>query len=339
MILELLLSIIEILIKYRFWGFVLVLIIGGVYILIFFIRILADEDYYAIQRGRYFKILFKIRRKSDDEKKYIENDINGRINLARRSMPFGVDHLPRSLKVEWIESAKGESAIIRNNEIIVRLDPSESQEKNTVLLANALVKKTSLIGVRHLIREPLEIPIDLNLIRNLLIETKDKRILDWFFRNEYEVALDKSEEIRLWNGKIVEIEERGLFTRLLLVELDNYAKKVSGRPYSKELYDEIKEFINFLNNIATKISGQNVPLVYSSRNMKIGVILVGKTSSILLEGIEPYLNAFAYHMKNQLDSIFVIQWDKELLGTTDKKAYEEFVALTKQLDKEIENRF
>jgi len=82
-----------------------------------------------------------------------------------------------------------------------------------------------------------------------------------------------------------------------------------------------------------------VPLKYTSRNIKIGVLLVGKTSKILYNGIEPYLKAFAHHIQQQLTSIYVIQFDKELLGARDPKAYEEFVKLTENLTWEIERQF
>ena len=66
--------------------------------------------------------------------------------------------------------------------VICLLDPAELQEKSIVLLANPLVKQTSLVGIRYILEEPLEISIDLNLVKNLLSEIGDKRILDWYLR-------------------------------------------------------------------------------------------------------------------------------------------------------------
>ena len=98
-------------------------------------------------------------------------------------MPFGKEYLPKAIKVEWVKSdEEGRTAQIKENELLVRLDPAESQERNIVLLANALVKQTSLVGIRYILEEPLEISIDLNLVKNLLSEIGDKRILDWYLR-------------------------------------------------------------------------------------------------------------------------------------------------------------
>jgi len=213
------------------------------------------------------------------------------------------------------------------------------QEKNIVLIANALVKQTSLVGVRHILNEPLEVSMDLNLIKNLLVEIGDRKILDWFFRNEYQPTTKQLDEVKKWNNKIVQIDERGLFTRLLLVELDDYSKRVMGKFHSPEMFDEITGLVNFLFKISTKRYGQDVPLDYISQNIKIGVILVGKTSKILREGVEPYLIAFAYKLQKQLSSIYAIQFNKDILGVTSPENYEDFVETTERLNEQIKKHF
>ncbi len=323
---------IELVTKHWPWG-VFLIFIGVIYYLL---RVILDEDRSAAWRARIYKVVYKASGKSKAEKKYIENDIGSRINIARRNMPFGKEFLPKAIKIEWFEGREGETTYIKENEIVIRLDPAESQEKNVVLLTDALVKQTSLIGIRHILNKPLEFSMDLNLVKNLLKEIGNRRILDWFFRNEYQPNIDKTDEIKEWNGKVVEIDEKGLFTRLLLVELNDYSKRIMGKPSSSELFDEIAGLVNFLYKIATKTYGQDVPLDYVKRNVKTGVILVGETSKILHDGIKPYLKAFIYNMNQELTSIYLIQFDKELLGATNPQDYEDFVELTKGLDKKIE---
>lgn len=327
-------TLIELVSKYGPWG-ILLIFIGIIYYLL---RVILDEDRSAAWRARIYKTVYKISGKSEAEKKYIENDISSRINLARRTMPFGKEYLPKAIKVEWFEGMEGKTAHIKENEIVVRLNPAELQEKNIVLLTNALVKQTSLIGIRHILKEPLEFSMDLNLIKNLLKEIRDRKVLDWFFRNEYQPAIDKSEEINEWNGKIVEIDEMGLFTRLLLVELDDYSKRMLGRSPAPEMFDEVAGLVNFLFKIATREYRQEVPLEYISKGIKTGVIPVGMTSKIL-SGIERYLLAFAYKMKKQLTSIYVVAWDKEFLDNVDPEAYKKFSEMTESLDKNIQKTF
>lgn len=332
-------TIIELILRYKVWGVSLALALLSFSIIWYLIRVLLDEDRSAAWRARFYKAIYKISRKSEAEKRYIENDISSRINLARRKMPFEKEYLPKAIKIEWFENGKERAVYIREDELVVRLDPAESQEKNIFLLTNALVKQTSLVGIRHLLNEHLEVSFDLNLVKNLLKEIGDRRILDWFFRNEYRPTIEKSEDIKEWNSKIIEIDERGLFTRLLLVELESYSKKIFGKSFSSRMFNEIVNLINFLFKISIKKVGQDVPLTLISPNIKIGVILVGETSKILFDGTEPYLKAFAYRVREQLTSIYIIQFDKELLGEKDTAAYEEFINLTQRLDQEIKEKF
>jgi len=279
--------------EYGVWA----LVVGAVAIIYYLVRVVLDEDRSAAWRARIYRVLYRVSGRSEAEKKYIANDVSSRINLARRNMPFSQEYLPHSINVLWVESGHGEASSINDNEMLIRLDPAELEEKNIVLLSDALVKKTSLAGIRHIINEPLELSMDLNLVKNLLKEIGDRRVLDWFFRNEYQPVLNQSEARREWNGKIVEIDERGLFTRLLLVELDKYSKRIMGKPSSPNMFNEISRLIEFLYKIATKGYGQDVPLECISRNIKIGVILVGETSKLLREGIDPYLDAFTYSLR------------------------------------------
>lgn len=321
--------------EYGVWAIV-VLAVCAIYYLV---RVILDEDRSAAWRARIYRALYRVSGRSEAEKKYIANDVSSRINLARRNMPFSQEYLPNGIKVLWAEGGQGEASSINDNELLIRLDPAELEERNIILLSNALVKKTSLAGIRHIINEPLELSMDLNLVKNLLKEIGDRRVLDWFFRNEYQPVLNQSEATREWNGKIVEIDERGLFTRLLLVELDKYSKEIMGKPSSPDMFDEISGLIEFLYRIATKIYGQDVPLECISKNIKIGVILVGETSKLLHDGIDPYLDAFTYTLRLQLNSIYVITFDKDLLGATNPELYQQFVELTKSLDRDIERRF
>jgi len=323
---------IELISKYGPWGIVLIIVV-------YLLRAISDEDLSAAWRARIYYVKYKISRKGEAEKKYIQNDISSRINLARRDMPFGKETLPKAIKIEWVGDQKEEVSYIKENEIIIRLDPAELQEKNIILLTSALVRRTCLVGIRHILSEPLELSMDLNLVKNLLIEIGDRRILDWFFRNEYQPNIDKSDQLREWNSKIVEIDERGLFTRLLLVELDDYSKRVIGKPANPQMFSEISGLVDFLFKISTKAYGYDAPLNYTSQNIRIGVILVGETSKVILSGVGPYLTAFAYNLQRQLSSIYMIKWDRELLGALDSEAFEEFSKMTERLDETIKKLF
>lgn len=331
---NILLEIIGIIEKYRIWGLILLLC----FLIYKLSNILIDEDKSNIWRAKFYKVLYKLSKKSETEKKYISNDVSGRLNLARRHMPFGKDLIPKSIKLEWIENAQGESYVPKEGELVVKLDPAEAQEKNITSLAQVLVQRTALIGIRYVLEKALEDAIDLNLIKSLLNKIGNRTIMDWYMKHEYMPQIDQSENLKNWNSKIVEIDERGLFTRLLLVELDSYGKNLSGRPKTIEMESEIKGLIEFIFKIATKRYGEDAPLVYRRRNIKIGVLLVGETSK-MLSGIEPYIKAFIMHLNQEAKAIYVVSFSKEFLKEKDEESSKAFEEMRAYLHKRIEHDF
>jgi len=338
-VLNILLEIAKLIKKYGLRALVLFLLVVLFYIVVCFFSILLDEDKSDLWRGKVYKFLYKLTKKRDAEKKYIANDVAGRVNLARKQMPFGKESIPKALRVEWIDSGQVESYVPKEGELVVKLESAETQEKNITSLAQALVSRTALVGIRYIISKPLENAIDLNLIKKLLSEIKNRAILDWYMRNEYMPKIVQNKNLKEWNSKIVEIDERGLFTRLLLVELDSYGKKIAGRLKTTEMESEIENLIEFLYKIANKTYGVDAPLDYITRNVKIGVLIVGETSKILSYGIEPYVHAFICKLNKKIEAIYVLSFSKEFLGEHDEKNSKAFGEIQTFLQQKIEQDF
>ena len=81
-------TLIKLISDYSQWGIPIPVIAFLVWFVIYLLRTLLDEDRSARLRARFYKALYKVSGKSEVEKKYRENDVTSRINLARRNMPF-----------------------------------------------------------------------------------------------------------------------------------------------------------------------------------------------------------------------------------------------------------
>jgi hypothetical protein len=205
------------------WAVILVVVF-------FFVRLLLDEDRSALFRSKFFRFAYSVTGRIEQEKKFISNDIRGKLNLARRNMHFGHNILPKAIDIAWVSGGAGEAHDIREGEFVVRLDPNENQPKNISLLACTLVTRSTLIGIRHLVEEPLQTSIDLNLVRAILKDIRNPEALDWFLSNQYRQKTTKDKRTEYRNEQITAIDERGLFTRLLLIELERFAKEIEGKP-------------------------------------------------------------------------------------------------------------
>lgn len=301
-------------------------------VILWLLKVVMDEDRSSLWRSRIYHGLYKLSGRRDLEKKYISNDINAHINLARRDLHHGSETLPKSLSVEWVQNHEGSTYTVKEGDFIVRLDPSAGQQRNIAKLAIAVVVRTSLLGIRHLIEEPLEKAFDLNLARNILQEVGDKAALDWFLQNEFLPTAEQS-GVKDWNSEVMQIDERGVFTRILLVELEAFSKRIAGLPPRPFMMGEIEQLVHFLFRIATKQAGKDVPLAFVKAYIAIGILLVAKTDKILKQGVEPYVKAFNYSVQDQLNAVYVLVYDKDVLEDSDAQRL--FAQRTKELDAEI----
>ena len=193
------------------YGFTVVIILFLVLIISKLLRVLLDEDKSSLFRARMYKTLLLFSKRRDHEKKFISNDIKGRLNLARKNLHFGQISLPKAVNVEWIDGTDPKSYNISEGEFVVCLDPANEQEKNIVCLAQALVQRSSLIGIRHIINRPLQKALDVTLTKRLLQKTKHSPSLYWFHSNIIENVTKTGGITSLWHSKVTEIDEQGLF--------------------------------------------------------------------------------------------------------------------------------
>ncbi len=317
------------------YGWIVAILLGWTLIIVKLVRILLDESESDIWRGRFYKSLYRVSGRRDAEKKYIASDVNGRLNKARKQLHCGTAILPRAVRVEWIDQGEPRAYSIEEGEYVVCLDPGEIQERNIVTLATILTRRTTLTGVRHVTEPQLKEAIDLNVVKNLLRQLGNREVLDWFFEQEYRPAVDADDRVAHWNHRVVEIDEKGLLTRLLLVELEEFARRIYGlepRPY---MWGEIEGLIEFLYNIAAKQHGIDVRLEYLRGVIRIGVILVGKGDKILQQGIDPYVKAFHLHLKGECEAIYTLIFDKYLLRDRDQDRYQEFLEAVAEMDQTI----
>lgn len=306
--------------------FFLLLLVAGLFLLIL------DEDRAALWRGRIFRAVLALSGRRDHEKNYIANDLKGRLNLARRKLHHHGSNLPVAVDVQWIDVESPQSYEIREGEYVVKLNPATEQRVNIVRLAEAMVQRTTLLGIRHVTGPGLQQAIDIAMIRKLLSEIDTKASLDYFHSNVYTPLRTHDDDFRRWDNQIVEIDEQGLYERLLLVELDEFGRRIAAlapRPY---MIGEVESLVAFLSRLATRREGEKIPLDYVKAHIRVSVVLVAKTGKLLSEGIGPYLEAVRMRAR-KVDVIYVITFNTARLS--QGLFWDQFRRLSAQLAREI----
>lgn len=169
-------------------------------LLVVVVKVLLDEDRSALWRGRVYRAVYSVTGRVEDEKKYIGNDLRGRLNLARRKMQCGNIALPKAVRVEWVEGVRSGAQTVAEGEYVVRLNPANQQEKNIVDLARIVTERTTLVGARHLVDPSLRRTVDLNVVKHLIRATGDREVEQWFFEHEYDPITKADKKTSEWNN-------------------------------------------------------------------------------------------------------------------------------------------
>ena len=91
------------------------------------------------------------------------------------------------------------------------------------------------------------------MVKKLLHQINHKPTVEVFYADVYQPLLSvRSPEFHKWNSEVMTIDEKGLYETLLLVELEDFGKRISGlepRPY---MLGEVEGLIEFLYKLATR---------------------------------------------------------------------------------------
>lgn len=303
---------------------------------VLFVRILLDEDRADRFRGKVYHIVFRVSGKRDHEKKFISNDIRGRLNLARRELHLGSDRLARAVDIQWVEGADPTAIDIREGEFIIRLDPAEDQKRNIIYLAEAVAGRTVTQHLRHILSPALKRALDVTMVKKLIHKIDHRPTVETFYEEFYQPLLEiRNPEFKKWNSEVVTIDEKGLYETLLLIELEDFGRRVSGlepRPY---MLGEVEGLVHFLYELATMGRQEKIRLEYLKAVLRVGLILVGQSSKIA-ESIDPYLAMAKKKIrKDTVDALYVIVWAQPHMRMRDPAKWTKYNRNVSRLLEEI----
>jgi hypothetical protein len=247
------------------------------------------------------------------KRKTIEKEIHAYMTEAIKSLnseSYGFKILPKGIKIEWTLKKK-EEVVIEENEIIIRLGSRVNSCENFVdalllYLSNSFMVNES-IYLDPSLYEACKFHIAASMLKN-----RSKEYYKIFIDKYYKPALEKYREILNFSEKLETIERNGLFTTCFLPALSFYADRwISQRKGpSAEIMEEIKNFVDFVYNIANKKEyetkmGEEPPLTYSTNHLKIGVILVARIELAKKFNYRPHLEMAKEKLK-QSNILFIM---------------------------------
>lgn len=295
-----------------YWYIIVLIILFG--IIIDIVRVFLDKDKSDSLRSKIFYILYYIDRSRNTEKKYIINDLNSKINLARRKLEYSNKILPKLVDIQWIDEPNEHGNVydLKDGEFVVKLYDKKSQDENIISLVKAVTHRTSLTGIRYILdnNRPLEESIDEVVTESLIVAINNKNIIDKYYINYLSSRLQSDDKIKEYFEQLKSIDNLGMFYRIFLVELEFFSNRIIGQPYKPFLLGEIEHFLEYLIEIQPEKTPDKVELSYEKAFLRTGILLI-RSNKIINEGLDGYIKMVDCYIKYKYNSFYLVYFEKE----------------------------
>jgi small subunit ribosomal protein S1 len=254
------------------------------------------------------------------------NNIQSKVDSFIISINTEVEGLlPFGLKVKWISPDLSKDAFVESDRVVVMLSYHNNQDENLARAAMLYMNKAVIPEARPHIHQKLGQAIDLMMTKKALFSFVEARSsMGHFVQTVLRPQTEKDTELKDMCGVIDTIDERGLFTRVLLKELMELGIRRAGITETGDTVFETNEFVKLLKKIAEKERGVNVDPTFIKNNIKIAVIMVARPENV--DNPDMYLHAIEERMKKSIQTFYLfargirnIEFAKKVTNSTAEK--------------------
>jgi transcription antitermination factor NusA-like protein len=263
-----------------------------------------------------FSTLPKIKHKID--KRLVASSIQDTVNtIGSQINSESPDALPHALKIEWVCSDTPES-FIEKGKAVVRLKHYSNQDKNIVDSTLLYLKRDLLPRAKYYVDQTLRLSCVYKIASRIFISRRDTGAYDYFMENELNPTIRSDNMVETDLQILQNLDSVGFFTRVFLTEITVTGQKLLGLVPTTTVRNELREFAQFLEVIATKGKEEDVPLQFRGAKVNAAVILVARSETIRAHGIYPYINRVKRCLQEGIDSIYLTAWGVDFVKAVIK---------------------
>lgn len=224
-------------------------------------------------------------------------------NQMRKYLP----NLPEvKLKIKWVSSSS-DSILKENNTLILRMEETNDQTRNTFAATKLALPKIILPILRHNLQEYATCAIDLAILRKLS-DKIGKRAFPIYQKYFLYPEINKHHNAAKLLSKLITIDQKGIFVSIFLDELDRYGEYLYRKIITEDRTDEIVAFLDYLVKIADRQIGEDVPLAHDSSELRVAMLLLAKSLKAETMGVKPYLNRIQNYVKRGYEIVYVYSY-------------------------------
>lgn len=217
--------------------------------------------------------------------------VQGDINTFSRSIDAEVKGLmPYNMRLEFVKEVDRAELLRGEPVVVVRMRDRKDDDRNLVHAMLAFCPIGVIPQARPHLGRCLSLAVDLTLTRKLLNSLQHYSGLQYLHGAVVPAMKADWADLDGFCSTFDYLDERGLFTRVVLREFRQFGASVETRYPQQEHANEARGFVEYVHTVASRAPGEDmVEPGYRGQYIATAFVLIGIEDRIASEGATPYL--------------------------------------------------
>ncbi len=241
------------------------------------------------------------------EKKFITNDIEGRVNSFVRRLACNVTGLePSGIRIEWIIGGETPEQFFADKMLVVRMHQHRNQNKNFVNAAMVFVAKSVLPRAKRCMSPTQKKSIDLFVGKKLFDQEKPS-VADQFYEDYLAPSVNSNKNIAHLIEKFSVMEGAGIFFPVFIQEMHFLGGKLFADTNPGAIIGEINKVIEFLTKYASReVGDEKTPTTFQGPYCRCGIVIVGKRMKREQKLVNGYVGYAKGLIRQRIENIYLL---------------------------------
>ena len=233
------------------------------------------------------------------------------INASLESFNSGAFRLlPYGMKIEWAKTGQDAQTFLRDGQVIVRIHPNVDDDHNIVVSTVAYLKKGLIPQARHYVDPTLMQATDYAAAKHIFKLAKRDSASEFLIQNLLLPEANKNPQLTNDSISLDTISHAGLLSPVFLAQLHSLGRKLFPATPNPRVAREIRNFLKFLQDIASKKRGEIVDLDFVRSNIRMKVLLVAREET-KQRGIQDFARRIKQAQSDGIDYIYINAWGED----------------------------
>ena len=244
------------------------------------------------------------------KRRAIKNELESTINRAFEQF-HREGFVKHEISISWLQPGEDiKELFFQAGKAYLKLDYSTSPEINLVEAALLFCRRGGLLPeTRQYVPRPLIRAIDLQFVDEILQRQRAPQSRGYFIHEIMHNETENPETVRFVE-KIQTIRQYGLFTRILLPELRDYALLAQDAWTQRMHKQAIESFLDFIEaTVKSREEGTQTALIHVGQAIRTAIVLVGIPSKLQDEGSRPYVRRTAIHEQLGAQTVYLLGYN------------------------------